>query len=356
MCRAKFGGKSSRFNAPQAAQWHWTAGLTVTALLLVANLAYLSGVVPPWAYAQAGAAATSDQSVGHGASAGIVPGTSGVADHWQPHNLALSVDGTVQHVTATATLDHMPQQQSGHADPQSQPSFSVGHGEFDSLPELRGIAVTPRRAIASIVPAIGDPHLAAVVTLAYSLRKSGNALPLVLFYIEGGGFSPVARAVAERAGWQMRPFNRVEPFKPTQPKYTDACAPPCCDAQLSASETALADPELPLAGTSHCANLFMKLSAVWLALLLRLTKFSYAAACLAHVGTQNCGCGTWQTSLTSCCTLTTTRWRWGAWRWRSSSLRAMVSALRNHLGLCATSAPARTTSTPVRSLSHLCVA
>ena len=101
---------------------------------------------------------------------------------------------------------------------------TVGSGAFDNLPEVRGVAVTPRRAIATLVPALAVPHLAAVVTLAYSLRQTGNALPLILFYIEGGELSPVARETVERAGWQLRPLKRVTPFKKTAPRFTDACA------------------------------------------------------------------------------------------------------------------------------------
>lgn len=95
-------------------------------------------------------------------------------------------------------------------------------GAFDDLREVRDAVVPPRRAIASILPS--DAHVAAALTLAYTLRKGGNALPLVLFHMAHDPPSVAVRNAVMRAGWDLRPLKRVEPFfKDVIERYQDAC-------------------------------------------------------------------------------------------------------------------------------------
>lgn len=143
--------------------------------------------------------------------------------HWQAHSADILSDAGQQHVKAAMASNRVPLQQPPHRSETSEQAFAVGHGAFDSLSALQSVPVRPRRVIVSMVPADADPHLAAIVTLAYSLRRAGNALPLVLFYIESNKFSLAARRTAQRAGWQLRVIERVTPFKETPERFTDAC-------------------------------------------------------------------------------------------------------------------------------------
>ena len=97
-------------------------------------------------------------------------------------------------------------------------------GAFDDLQEVHDAVIPPRRAIASILPS--DAHLAAALTLAYTLRKSGNALPLILFHMAHAPPAPAVRSAVVHAGWDLRALERVEPFyKNTTQRYQDACVP-----------------------------------------------------------------------------------------------------------------------------------
>lgn len=96
-------------------------------------------------------------------------------------------------------------------------------GAFDDWADLLDATISPRRAIVSILPS--DAHLAAVLTLAYSLRMSGNALPLVLFHMAHNSPSVAVRKAISKAGWDLRPLERVEPFsRDVADRYKDACA------------------------------------------------------------------------------------------------------------------------------------
>lgn len=97
-------------------------------------------------------------------------------------------------------------------------------GAFDSLPEVLDAVNAPRRAIVSLLPT--RHHVAAALTLAYTLRKSGNALPLVLFHMAHDLPPRAVQDVLTRAGWDLRPLERLEPFANVPPHYQDACAAP----------------------------------------------------------------------------------------------------------------------------------
>ena len=96
-----------------------------------------------------------------------------------------------------------------------------GVGAFDDLPEVQDVSRAPRRALASFLQ--NDAYLAGALTLAYTLRKHGNALPLLLFTLKGGELSPAARSVAERAGWRMRDWEPIAAFKPTSGTFKHQC-------------------------------------------------------------------------------------------------------------------------------------
>ena len=106
--------------------------------------------------------------------------------------------------------------------PDSDAGISGGSSVFDTLAEVRGAPVPSRRAIATLVS--GDMHVAGVLTLAYSLRKHGNVLPLLLFHTDTDAFSQASRDVCRRAGWELRVLEGIEPFKPMPERYHDACA------------------------------------------------------------------------------------------------------------------------------------
>jgi hypothetical protein len=95
---------------------------------------------------------------------------------------------------------------------------------FDDLPEVRNVQVTPRRAIATFLQ--NDVYLAGALTLAYSLRKRGNALPLLLFTLKGKGvptLSPASLDAARHAGWRIRTWAPIGPFKEPAPHFRYQC-------------------------------------------------------------------------------------------------------------------------------------
>jgi hypothetical protein len=100
-----------------------------------------------------------------------------------------------------------------------------GSGAFDCLPSVRNAAPLRRRALATFLQ--NDEYLAAALTLAYTLRKHGNALPLIMFTIEGlGQLSPAARQLVECAGWQIREWKGIKPYKDTHPSFHHQCEVP----------------------------------------------------------------------------------------------------------------------------------
>jgi hypothetical protein len=104
-----------------------------------------------------------------------------------------------------------------------RPKCGPGNGAFDCLPAVRDAQPVPRRAIATFLQ--NDQYLASALTLAYSLRQHGNGLPLVMFTIEGlGQLSPVAVKLAECAGWQIRMWKNIEPYKATTKQFHHMCA------------------------------------------------------------------------------------------------------------------------------------
>jgi hypothetical protein len=80
--------------------------------------------------------------------------------------------------------------------------------------------------------------------LAYTLRKHGNALPMIMYNIVGlGQLSPIARELAACAGWQIRDVKGIEPFKETSEAFHHQYAPPpvpvspsCCRCLPSAPQ------------------------------------------------------------------------------------------------------------------------
>jgi hypothetical protein len=69
-------------------------------------------------------------------------------------------------------------------------------------------------------------YLAGVLTLAYSLRKHGNALPLIVMHLDDGRLSRASLRAVERAGWTLRAVERIAPFKAVANKdYDNQCAP-----------------------------------------------------------------------------------------------------------------------------------
>jgi hypothetical protein len=93
-----------------------------------------------------------------------------------------------------------------------RPTCGPGNGVFDCLPTVRDTVPVPRRALATFLQ--NDKFLAGALALAYSLRRHGNSLPMILYTIEGlGQLSPAARRAVECAGWQIREWKNIKPYQ-----------------------------------------------------------------------------------------------------------------------------------------------
>jgi hypothetical protein len=127
----------------------------------------------------------------------------GDRDAWQVHDNASTAPDVCLHVGTG-----------------SRSTCSPDNGAFDCFPGVRTAKPAARRAIATFVA--DDDSLAAALTLAYTLRKHGNALPLILFTINGPKhLSPVSRSVLTCAGWHIREWQEIKPFKPVSKESQD---------------------------------------------------------------------------------------------------------------------------------------
>jgi hypothetical protein len=109
-----------------------------------------------------------------------------------------------------------------------RPNCGPGNGVFDCLPAVRGVTPPPRRALVTFLQ--NDRYLAAVLTLAYTLRKHGNALPMILYTIKGlTELSPVSRGLVECAGWQIREWKGIEAYKTPAKEFLHLYAFPLSD-------------------------------------------------------------------------------------------------------------------------------
>jgi hypothetical protein len=107
----------------------------------------------------------------------------------------------------------------------TRPKCGPGNGVFDCMPSVRDAKPVPRRALATFLQ--NDAYLAGALTLAYTLRKHGNVLPMMMYNIRGlGQLSPVARELAECAGWQIREVEGIAPYKETAEVFHHQCALP----------------------------------------------------------------------------------------------------------------------------------
>jgi hypothetical protein len=100
-----------------------------------------------------------------------------------------------------------------------------GDGAFDCLPAVRDGKPPPRWAIATYLQ--NDDYLAGALTLAYTLRKHGNRLPLIMYTLEGHDqLCPAGQQLAECAGWQLRKWKAIAPFKTlVEKRWFYQCAP-----------------------------------------------------------------------------------------------------------------------------------
>ena len=193
-----------------------------------------------------------------------------------------------------------------------QGGAAAGVGAFDDLPEVQDVSRAPRRALASFLQ--NDAYLAGALTLAYTLRKHGNALPLLLFTLKGGELSPAARSVAERAGWRMREWEPIAAFKPTSGTFKHQCG-------------------LPISW--YCVQLVP-------AKLTRSTRCNSASTCvdalirLQAAGTRSYACGTRRMSTTRSCTWTLTSCVSAASRRRWSCLAQAAPRQSTRSGRCQT--------------------
>ena len=99
-------------------------------------------------------------------------------------------------------------------------------GAFDYL-AANASGVMPqapqRRAIISFMES--DTYLAGALTLAFSLRRHGNVLPLVLCHLPDHKISPAGQRALQRAGWQLREVQRIPPFREAPDHFKNQCAP-----------------------------------------------------------------------------------------------------------------------------------
>jgi hypothetical protein len=86
------------------------------------------------------------------------------------------------------------------------------------MPSVQNATPGQRRALATFLET--DQYLAGALTLAYTLRKHGNALPMIMYTPEGmGELSPVSRDLAECAGWQVREVEGIIPDRDASEQF-----------------------------------------------------------------------------------------------------------------------------------------